>query len=149
MKRKIQQSARKAGLDMSEWILNGLFPERTLEFNQLIETLVHGSNKKVAYAAIADFLTGLSPLEFKQAVSPMPPLAALSDVEQNYLAAMLEFAAHQQGVAPPAWVRDIDPLAHPYYGAPFKSLRLHLLMSSPIPFKRRNIFIDSSLGDRV
>ncbi len=28
-------------------------------------------------------------------------------------------------------------------------LRLHLLRESPVPFKRRNIFIDSSIGDRV
>jgi len=26
---------------------------------------------------------------------------------------------------------------------------LHLLRAAPVPFKRRNIFIDSSVGDRV
>jgi hypothetical protein len=30
-----------------------------------------------------------------------------------------------------------------------QSLRMHLLTHSPPPFRRRNIFIDSSLGQRV
>ena len=62
---------------------------------------------------------------------------------------MVELAAHRNEVDVPKWSEGIAPLAEPYYGAPFESLRLHLLVNSPIPFKRRNIFIDSSLGERV
>jgi hypothetical protein len=60
---------------------------------------------------------------------------------------MVELAAHQKGVVPPAWVREVPPLDEPHFATPLEGLRL--LRASPVPFKRRNIFIDSSVGDRV
>jgi hypothetical protein len=62
---------------------------------------------------------------------------------------MVEQAAHRKRVGPPAWVREIPPLEEPHFVPPLEGLRLHLLQASPVPFKRRNIFIDSSVGDRV
>jgi hypothetical protein len=62
---------------------------------------------------------------------------------------MVEQAAHQQDVVPPAWVRDVEPLDEPHFAVPLSSLRLHLLRAAPVPFKRRNIFVDSAVGDRV
>lgn len=63
---------------------------------------------------------------------------------------MVELAAHRRDVPPPAWVRDIKPLERePHFATSLPGLRLHLLRTSPVPFKRRNIFIDSSIGDRV
>jgi hypothetical protein len=35
------------------------------------------------------------------------------------------------------------------FGSDLQNLRLYLLTHSPPPFRRRNIFIDSTLGDRV
>jgi hypothetical protein len=35
------------------------------------------------------------------------------------------------------------------FGSELQSLRLYLLTHSPPPFRARNIFIDSSLGDRI
>jgi hypothetical protein len=46
-------------------------------------------------------------------------------------------------------VRDVVPLTEPYFPTPLKSLREHLLIAAPIPFKRRNIFVDASIGQRV
>jgi hypothetical protein len=46
-------------------------------------------------------------------------------------------------------VREVPPLEEPHFATTLEGLRLHLLQVSPVPFKRRNIFIDSSLGDRV
>lgn len=63
---------------------------------------------------------------------------------------MVELAAHRREVPPPAWVRDVEPMEmEPRFATPLAGLRLHLLRASPVPFKRRNIFIDSSIGDRV
>ncbi len=76
-------------------------------------------------------------------------LARLSPYLRNYVAAMVELAAQQQDVRPPAWVRDVEPLETPHFATPLAGLRLHLLRMAPVPFKRRNIFIDSSIGDRV
>jgi hypothetical protein len=41
------------------------------------------------------------------------------------------------------------PLAEPVFGSDLMSLRLYLLTHSPAPFRRRNIFIDASVGFRV
>jgi hypothetical protein len=46
-------------------------------------------------------------------------------------------------------VREVAPLEEPHFGAPLQSLRLHLLAASPVAFKRRNIFVDAAVGDRV
>ena len=43
----------------------------------------------------------------------------------------------------------IAPLASPVFGSKLESLRLYLLTHSPPPFRRRNIFIDASIGARV
>ena len=68
----------------------------------------------------------------------------------NYVAAMVEQAIHLKGaVRPPLWTTGIEPLSRPVFAVPWMSLRAHLLIESPIPFRRRNIFIDSSVGDRV
>jgi hypothetical protein len=67
----------------------------------------------------------------------------------NYVSAMVELAAHRTGVAPPMWTAAVPPLDAPVFIDPSLKLRAHLLTASPVPFRRRNIFIDSSLGDRV
>jgi hypothetical protein len=67
----------------------------------------------------------------------------------NYIAAMVEYGCAQRDVAPPAWTRLIAPLPEPVFGSALISLRLHLLSHSPAPFRRRNIFIDATVGARV
>jgi len=49
----------------------------------------------------------------------------------------------------PPWPRATAPLAEPVFGSALMSLRLYLLTHSPAPFRRRNIFIDASVGSRV
>jgi len=68
----------------------------------------------------------------------------------NYVAAMVEQALHLKGgTRPPLWTSEIAPLPRPVFAVPWMSLRAHLLLESPVPFRRRNIFIDSSIGHRV
>jgi hypothetical protein len=62
---------------------------------------------------------------------------------------MVEYACARHSVAVPEWTRSILPLAEPVFGSELQSLRLYLLTHSPPPFRARNIFIDSTLGDRV
>jgi len=90
----------------------------------------------------------LPPSRFRDAVS-VPPSAGLSPYLRNYVAAMVEHAAARKGVDPPAWVRDIESLPDPHFPTPLKSVRMHLLRTSPVAFKRRNIFVDAAVGDRV
>ncbi|HEX5419237.1 MAG TPA: hypothetical protein VFY39_04490 [Gammaproteobacteria bacterium] len=99
-------------------------------------------------AALNDFLTELMSAQFQEAVA-VAEIAELSPLLQNYVAAMVEQAAYRKGQLPPSWVRDVAPLEEPYFAVPFRRLRPHLLRASPVPFKRRNIFVDAGIGDRV
>ena len=76
-------------------------------------------------------------------------MAKLSAIDANLIAAMVEHTAGLKGVRPPAWTGDISPLAEPYFASNLQSLRLHLLVSSPPAYRRRNIFVDSVVGARV
>jgi hypothetical protein len=67
----------------------------------------------------------------------------------NYVAAMVEQAAQRAGVSPPTWTAAISPLDRPYFAVDLPGLRLHLLRASPTPFKKRNLFVDAGLGNRV
>jgi hypothetical protein len=78
---------------------------------------------------------------------PAPEIA--DPYRLNYVTAMVELAANRCGVVPPLWTASVKPLDAPVFVDPSLNLRAHLLTSSPPPFRRRNIFIDSSLGDRV
>jgi hypothetical protein len=73
----------------------------------------------------------------------------LSAFLRNYVAAMVEHACAQRAVTVPRWVRAVEPLSDPVFGSELQSLRLHLLTQSPPAFRCRNLFIDSSVGERV
>jgi hypothetical protein len=96
-------------------------------------------------AELNDLLTACAGERFESLPAPSISDAYLA----NYVAAMVELAAYKQGVRPPAWTSGIAPLSEPVFAVPWQSLRAHLLTASPVPFRRRNIFIDSSIGARV
>jgi hypothetical protein len=76
-------------------------------------------------------------------------LTGLTPLAANYVAAMVEEAASQKREAAPHWTRDVEPLEVPYFAVPFLRLRPHLLRDAPVAFKRRNLFVDATIGDRV
>jgi hypothetical protein len=119
-----------------------------MRFSQLLEELRNAGQPGFALAELNDLLSGLASGELSGAVEHAD-LTGFTPYLQNYVAAMVELAAHRQDVPSPAWVRDVEPMEVPRFATPMASLRLHLLRTSPVPFKRRNIFIDSSIGDRV
>lgn len=99
-------------------------------------------------AEMNDLLAALPPVEFGAAVGTAR-VASLTPYLANYVAAMTEHAAHQKRVDAPAWTHTVPPLDAPHFATALRSLRLHLLRNAPVPFKRRNIFVDSSVGARV
>ena len=147
-KAALRRAARQAGQGMSGFVLARLLPPTGLRFDELLRELGNGAVRSYALAALNDLLTDLPAGEFRTAVANSPP-AELSPYLRNYAAAMVEQAAHQKGVAPPGWVADVEPLEEPHFVEPLAGLRLHLLASAPVPFRRRNIFVDSAVGDRV
>lgn len=148
-KSALARLARRAGQDVSSFVLSRVLPSAALRFGGILGALGDPDRWRFALAELNDLLTELAPRELAEVTGDADDLGGLSPYLQNYVAAMVELAAHQKGVAPPDWVRDVRPLEEPHFATPLEGLRLHLLRASPVPFKRRNIFIDSSVGDRV
>jgi hypothetical protein len=146
-KAAIQRDARRAGLDMSAYVLSRVLPDASRRFQELTEACRDPQGGRFALAELNSWLACLSAGELQEAV--LSPPAELTPQIANYVAAMVEYACGRQGVAPPAWTHTIAPLAEPAFGSTLMSLRLHLLSHSPPPFRRRNIFIDASVGSRV
>lgn len=147
----IKAQADRAGMDMSSYVLATVLPAPRVEFERLIADLAsRPEQRRFVLAAIHDFLAAQGPREFLAAVAQMPAsVSKLDPYLANYLAAMVETAAHAHALPAPGWTQEIVPLGDPVFGSPLAGLRLHLLTHSPPAFRRRNIFIDSTIGSRV
>lgn len=144
----IRTAAARAGMDMSSYVLNRVLSTPSRDFQGAVQALTGPAAPSFPLADINSLLAKLTAPELRDAVSA-PPEVDLSPFLANYLAAMVEAACAKRGIPVPAWTRRVSPLDEPAFGADIESLRLHLLTHSPAPFRRRNIFIDSSIGDRV
>ncbi len=147
-KKKLKRLSAAAGQEMSAYVLSKSLPAAGERFREILRCL--GEEPAPAYplAELNDFLSDARGDELAAAVEHAD-LEGLSPLHANYVAAMVEEAAHREGVRPPGWTAAVDPMGAPHFGAALKSLRLHLLHASPVAFRRRNIFIDASIGDRV
>lgn len=146
-KAAIQRAARRAGLDMSAYVLARVLPAAARRFRELTDFSRDPEGARFALAELNSWLASLGAGELQDAVAQPP--SGLTPYLANYVAAMVEYVCAQHGVAPPAWTRSIVPLTEPVFGSALMSLRLYLLTHSPAPFRRRNIFIDATVGARV
>jgi uncharacterized protein (DUF1778 family) len=147
-KEALKRLSQRAGQDMSAYVLSRALPDAGVRFAQLVAALRDEEQPGFVLAELNDLLSGLAAGELRSAVEHAD-LAGLTPYLRNYVAAMVEVTAHRLDVPPPSWVRDVEPLETPHFATSLASLRLHLLRTAPVPFKRRNIFIDSTIGDRV
>lgn len=147
-KKAIKRLASAAGLDVSTYMLSRALPPARKRFAEILRALENEAERRFALADLHDLLVEIGGAEFSDATENAD-VTGLSGFVQNYVAAMVELAAFRAGVEPPPWAAAVEPLQEPYFATPLESLRLHLLRSSPVPFRRRNLFIDSSLGARV
>ena len=115
---------------------------------ELLRRLADEAGRRYVLAELHDVLAVLGPDELRRAVSAAPPVTLPPEVA-NYAAAMIEYACAKRSIGVPEWTRTVAPLATPIFGSRLQSLRLHLLAHSPPPFRRRNIFIDTTVGGRV
>ena len=121
------------------------FAER---FQACVAQCAASADPAFALADLNQLLSRLAPTELHDAVASRPAIV-LSEFCANYVAAMVELACVRGGVGVPAWTGEVPPLSMPWFGSDLLALRLHLLCHSPLPFRRRNLFIDSSLGAQV
>lgn len=148
-KAQIQQRAAKAGMDVSKWVLTQVLPAESERFQSICTALAQSPGKHTyIFADLNDFFSSLNGKTFTIAVRE-PPRIQMPLFEANYMAAMVAHTAALNSVAAPHWLRTIKPLDEPWFASTLKSLRLLLLTSSPPAFRSRNLFIDSSIGDRV
>lgn len=148
-KERIKAQAARSREDVSKWVLRRLLPAPSDEFQRLIDRMKSDSSARSrALAEMHDFLQRCSATRLEVAVQSAD-LARMDAWTSNYLAAMVEYACAGRRVPVPEWPKDIPPLTTPWFASRLESLRLHLLTSSPPPFRLRNLFVDSTLGARV
>ena len=147
-KATIQRAARRAGMDVSAFVLSRVLSTNERKVQDLLGALKDVSVRSFVLAELNDLLADFGTEELRQAVAAAPP-AWLSAELSNYWAAMVEHACATRLIPPPRWTLAIAPLENPMFGSSLESLRLYLLAHSPPAFKRRNIFIDTTIGGRV
>jgi hypothetical protein len=109
-KAAIKAQAERAGLDMSGYVIERLLPGSRRSFQQLAADLAaEPARRRFTVAALNDFLTAASPQEYVGATAE-PPATELPPYEANYLAAMVETAAHRLGLLAPEWTQAVAPL---------------------------------------
>jgi hypothetical protein len=147
-KTTIQAAAHRAGMDVSAFVLARVRSTPAEQFRAALVTAPDLQSARFGLARLNTLLTGLTGPEFCDAVAQAPPPGTGNDV-LNYAAAMVEHACALRELPVPLWTRAVVPTQHPYFGSRLQSLRLYLLCHSPAAFRRRNIFIDASLGEQV
>lgn len=147
-KAAIRRAAEHAGMDMTAYVLGRALPPPAMQLQARIRDCAGPAPPSFGLAELNTLLTSWTAPELRDAIA-VPPTTALTPFLSNYVAAMIEQACERRSVRVPQWVRAVEPLAEPAFGSTLKNLRLHLLTHSPPPFRRRNIFIDATVGDRV
>ena len=67
-----------------------------------------------------------------------------------YLAAVAETLCREASLVPPAWTE--SPLCYlhrPWFACGLETLKALLLVESPVPFRRRNLFVSANALSRV
>jgi len=144
----LKRRALEAGQDVSSYVLSRVAPDAALRFQRILSAVGETDGGSFALAELSDLLAGLSARELEHATAGGLP-DGLSPRLQNLVAAMVEHCAAERHGAPPPWARRIPPLSAPWFAVDLPRLRGYLLRVSPTAFRRRNLFVDSTVGDRV
>ena len=146
-KSAIERAAKRAGLDMSSYVLSRVLSRAAAQFQEHIDTAA-SDEPSYGLAELNTLLTELPAADLGEAVAE-PPAATLTPFVANYVAAMVELACARRNITVPSWTRTVRPLDVPWFATQVLALRHYLLTHSPAPFRSRNLFIDSTLGARV
>ena len=73
-----------------------------------------------------------------------------SALEQAYWAAAVESLCREARMRPPAWVNAPTRFLHePHFAGGLESLKAILIAESPVPFRRRNLFVSENALSRA
>jgi hypothetical protein len=146
-KSAIRRAAARAGMGMSDYVLSRVLSVPAAQFQDAVKDCA-GPESRFALAELNALLSSLSAGELREAIAA-PATTSLTPFLANTIAAMVELACARRAMELPAWTRNIEPLEKPVFGSTLQGVRLHLLKSSPASFRRRNLFVDATLGDRI
>jgi hypothetical protein len=87
----------------------------------------------------------------KQKMVEKFPFTGITDIKYTaYIAAMVEELCFQNKMDIPEWVWNKQfQLKEPFFVGGLESLKAFLIAESPLPFRRRNIFVSSNVLQRV
>ncbi len=72
-KAAIERAARKAGLGMSAYVLGKLLPGRAAQWRELLHDLLHSEDKRLALAALSNWLANHDAGQLAGALEEAPP----------------------------------------------------------------------------
>ncbi|HEU4394340.1 MAG TPA: hypothetical protein VFS92_02170 [Planctomycetota bacterium] len=147
-KADLRRRARLAGMDVSSFVLSRVLPPERDRLAAILRGLRRARTRRFALAELNDLLEALPADGFAEALAAVD-LDGVGAADRNRVAAMVEHAAARKGAAPPEWTRGVEPPDAPDFATDLPGLRAHLLRASPVAFRRRNLFVDSSIGDRA
>jgi len=86
----------------------------------------------------------------RRALAAEAALKGSSVLERAYWAAAVESVCHEARMCPPDWVNEPDRfLCEPYFAGGMESLKAILIAESPVPFRRRNLFVSENALSRA
>ena len=102
---------------------------------------------------VDDFRLRAHTHEEKMALAGDPPLwiEAAEHADCNaYLAAVVETLCREAGLQAPSWTESPRCYLHrPWFAGGLENLKAILLAESPVPFRRRNLFVSANVLVRV
>jgi hypothetical protein len=79
-----------------------------------------------------------------------PGLHFKKRIHNSYFAASVEYLCLESHIPIPGWVHNKKYfLEEPFFAGGLESLKAFLLVESPLPFRRRNIFVSENALGRV
>ncbi len=87
-------------------------------------------------------ILGGSPAMLQQTPPTLAGLAERGAMLDAYLQALAVYLSAKIDVDPPHWTRPAIQLPEPWFASSGAAIRNYLLLSSPGPFRSRNLFID-------
>jgi hypothetical protein len=138
----LKRLAASAGLNVSQYVLATVLPVHRHALADKTEAFAQANDRAGALSELGAHLAGLAPSDLSLAVSDID-VTELAPVLQNHVAAIVELATRSVGLEPPGWVGRIQPQRRPHFARDLPSLRPHQMRVTPVPFKRRNLFIDT------
>jgi hypothetical protein len=89
-----------------------------------------------------EFQVGGSAAMLQQAPPGLAGLVEKGHMLDAFLQALAVYLSAKIDFDPPLWTRPAIQLPEPWFASPGVAIRNYLLLSSPAPFRSRNLFID-------